>query len=159
MSRQQQKGFTLIELMIVVTVVGMLAASAIPQYQDYLIRAQVSEGLSLARGVELAAADFYNTNGNWPAAISGGGSNLSYTQPPSGKYVSTVTTAGGGITVLYGNAAHAKLKGNNLSLNAATTAAGSLLWICGNATVPTGATVAATAATNVSSKYLPKNCQ
>jgi type IV pilus assembly protein PilA len=158
-SRQQQKGFTLIELMIVVTVVGMLAASAIPQYQDYLIRAQVTEGLGLAHGVETALADYYNINGTWPSALTGGGTALSYSGAVSGRTVSNVASAGGGITISYGLKAHANLTGKTLGINVATTAAGNLLWLCGNAVAPTGATAVGTAITNVPSKYLPKNCQ
>ena len=66
--RSIQKGFTLIELMIVVAIIGILAAIAIPAYQDYTIRAQVTEGLSLAGGVQTAVADYYAQKGTYPAA-------------------------------------------------------------------------------------------
>ncbi len=63
-----QKGFTLIELMIVVAIIGILAAIAIPAYQDYTIRAQVTEGINLADAVKVAVADYYTQNGTFPAA-------------------------------------------------------------------------------------------
>src|SRR6267154_3710456 len=66
--KAMQKGFTLIELMIVVAIIGILAAIAIPAYQDYTIRAQVTEGLNLADAVKVAVADFYTQNGAFPAA-------------------------------------------------------------------------------------------
>src|ERR1700743_1742152 len=66
-----QKGFTLIELMIVVAIIGILAAIAIPAYQDYTIRAQVSEANTMAAGLETAMVDFYNDKGTWPVSMAG----------------------------------------------------------------------------------------
>ena len=88
--KTMQKGFTLIELMIVVAIIAILAAIAIPAYQNYLIRSQVSEGVTLADGAETAIAEFYSNHGVFP------GSNLSAGLPAtpgsiSGKYVSTST--------------------------------------------------------------------
>src|SRR5882724_12787447 len=82
-----QKGFTLIELMIVVAIIGILAAIAIPAYQDYTIRSQVTEGLSLASAVKAGVAEFYANYGSWPADLTA----LGYTSNPSGKYVTSVT--------------------------------------------------------------------
>jgi type IV pilus assembly protein PilA len=65
--KNMQQGFTLIELMIVVAIIGILAAIAIPAYQDYTIRAQVSEGMSLASGARTAVSEAYQSTGNWPA--------------------------------------------------------------------------------------------
>src|ERR1700716_3656331 len=86
-----QKGFTLIELMIVVAIIGILAAIAIPAYQDYTIRAQVTEGLNLAAPVKTAIAEHYANNGTWPSALIGGAPALGYTATPTGKYVSGIT--------------------------------------------------------------------
>ena len=160
MRKSIQKGFTLIELMIVIAIIGILAAIAIPAYQDYTIRSQATEGLTLAGSVQVAVADYYAQNGSWPTAMTGGGTALNYTNPPTGNYVSSVSTSGGAITVTYGNKANAALSGSTLSLNVALTTAGDLAWVCGNSTSsPVGSTQVGTGTTNITSKYLPKACQ
>src|SRR5690554_5917077 len=92
---QAQQGFTLIELMIVVAIIGILAAVAIPAYQDYTIRAQVSEGMSLASGAKTAMAEFYQQKGAF------GASNASYGLAAAGdiegNYVTSVDTATAGL--------------------------------------------------------------
>ena len=91
-----QKGFTLIELMIVVAIIGILAAIAIPAYQDYTIRAQVTEGLNLAGAAKSAVAETYANNGAWPANNAAAG--LGNSTDIQGKYVSAVTVASGSST-------------------------------------------------------------
>src|SRR5499433_3353660 len=83
-----QKGFTLIELMIVVAIIGILAAIAIPAYQDYTIRAQVTEGLNLSDAVKVAVADYYTQNGVFPAAglTTAAPGGLGFTAVSTGKY-------------------------------------------------------------------------
>lgn len=161
MRKTIQKGFTLIELMIVIAIIGILAAIAIPAYQDYTIRAQVSEGLTVGSSVQVAIADYYAQNGAWPTAIAGGGTALNFTASPAGKYVSGVTTAGGGIVITYNQAAvNALVKNKTLGLIAYTTAAGDIAWKCGNGAAPAGATASGgAAATTIADKYLPKSCQ
>ena len=100
-----QKGFTLIELMIVIAIIGILAAIAIPAYQNYIIRSQVTEGLSLADNYETAVAEFYQNNGTFPAGVSVAGSSTTIPMPGAsvGKYVSAITVdASGNIKVNYG---------------------------------------------------------
>src|SRR5438552_735486 len=104
MLKQVQKGFTLIELMIVIAIIGILAAIAIPAYQNYTIRAQVTEGLTLADGWKTAIAEYYANSGNWPSQ-----SNLTGTQNSVGKYESSITVTSGSIVITYGGVANAKL--------------------------------------------------
>src|SRR6201986_4166113 len=105
MLKQVQKGFTLIELMIVIAIIGILAAIAIPAYQNYTIRSQVTEGLTLADGWKTAIAEYYANTGCWPLQT-----NLAGTCNSVGKYESSVTvTTGGVIAITYGGQANAKI--------------------------------------------------
>ena len=103
-----QKGFTLIELMIVVAIIGILAAIAIPAYQDYTIRAQVSEGMNLAAAAKAAVAETFLNRGVAPATRTAAGMSPNGTDT-SGKYVSSVDVANGVITVTYGLEANAPI--------------------------------------------------
>lgn len=153
-----QKGFTLIELMIVVAIIGILAAIAIPAYQDYTIRAQVTEGLNLASDLKAGVGEWYAQNGNWPALSDLG---ISSSAAKSGKYVAGIDLAtNGGIDITYGLQANQQnLSGRVLSLRAAPNANGDLVWLCGGKAAPTGASTSATNATTVLNKYLPANCR
>src|SRR5437660_5477791 len=102
-----QKGFTLIELMIVVAIIGILAAIAIPAYQDYTIRAQVTEGLNLASSVKASVGEYFANNGTWPVGLVGASPALGFVNNPSGKYVTKVDVATGTIVITYGGQANA----------------------------------------------------
>jgi len=134
---KKQQGFTLIELMIVVAIIGILAAIAIPAYQDYTIRAQVSEGLNLSGGAKAAVTEFFQDRGTMPSSNTNAG--LAASTAIVGKYVSTVAVGDqdGIITVTYGGDAHTTISGQAITLTADTTAAGSVQWDCaGSGIVP-----------------------
>jgi type IV pilus assembly protein PilA len=135
--KKLQKGFTLIELMIVVAIIAILAAIAISQYQDYIIRSQVSEGSALSDGVKTAMAEFYQNNGRWPSSNASAG--LATAASISGSYVSSVNvaTTAGQIKAAYGGPkANAKITSSSILTFSAVTHAGSIEWHCLKGTIP-----------------------
>ena len=157
--KSMQKGFTLIELMIVVAIIGILAAIAIPAYQDYTIRAQVTEGLSLAGPVETAVAEFYANHGSLPADDVTDSAGLGFSSAPSGKYVSSVDWKSNTITVKYGNAVNNVIGTSTLTIGVAFSGNNDLIWLCGNASAPSGATSSTSGAWDSAVKYLPAACK
>ncbi|RZO85108.1 MAG: prepilin-type N-terminal cleavage/methylation domain-containing protein [Oceanococcus sp.] len=125
--RNIQKGFTLIELMIVVAIIGVLAAIAIPAYQDYTIRAQVSEGLNLASGAKSALWDFISGTGRLPPSNASAG--LPQPGSISGNYVTAVDVSGGLVEVTYGNRANIQITGQTLEMSV-VTGNGAIKWNC-----------------------------
>jgi len=136
-----QKGFTLIELMIVVAIVGILAAVAIPAYQDYTIRAQVTEGLSLASAAKAAVVESYGSNGTWPKGNTEAG--LGAPEAITGKYVDSVTVTTNVVTVAFGKEANSAIKAgtsNTLTFTAGLSANGDVAWQCGSKQMAEGIT-------------------
>ena len=112
--------------MIVVAIIGILAAVAIPQYQNYVARAQVSEALVLASGAKTAVAEYASVKGEFPASSDDAGIDAM-----SGKYVDTVeVSAGGVITATFGDDAHTELKDHELFLTPGGLDSGSITWTC-----------------------------
>ncbi|HFC7230436.1 TPA: pilin [Neisseria meningitidis] len=158
-----QKGFTLIELMIVIAIVGILAAVALPAYQDYTARAQVSEAILLAEGQKSAVTEYYLNHGTWPKNNTSAGVASSSTI--KGKYVQSVTVANGVITAQMASSnVNNEIKGKKLSLWAKRQD-GSVKWFCGqpvkrDATATATDVKADTDATNkIDTKHLPSTCR
>jgi type IV pilus assembly protein PilA len=163
-----QKGFTLIELMIVVAIIGILAAIALPAYQDYTVRAKVSEGLVLAEAAKLGVAETQQANG----ILSASNADAGYSFTPT-KYVSDIEISGAGvITVTYNDSAghvpQLATVGNTLVLtpnvaNAALAAdsSGPIDWACASNThaVATALGLGAVTAGTMDPKFAPANCR
>ena len=131
--KKVQQGFTLIELMIVVAIIGILAAIAIPAYQDYTVRAQVSEGLNLGGGAKTAVTEYFQDRGAWPTTNTLAGLDATPTNI-KGKYVLSVAVgAAGVVTVTYGLAAHAALLSGKTITLTPFNAGGSVTWTCASA--------------------------
>ncbi|MGH8262321.1 MAG: pilin [Steroidobacteraceae bacterium] len=154
-------GVIIVAVFLVVAFIGIIAAIAIPAYQDYTIRAQVTEGLNLAGAAKAAVAESYARDGHWPADLKEAG----MAAPPTGKYVSDVTIDHGTIQITYGNAAHPQLAGQRLSIRPTVFASDEtedVVWSCGYAEAaesepPTGA--AGRNRTTVPKRYLPLSCR
>jgi type IV pilus assembly protein PilA len=171
MLKQVQKGFTLIELMIVVAIIGILAAIAIPAYQNYTIRAQVTEGLSLADGWKTSVSEFYAQYGAFPsaatvlgaapaAAAACGGSVAAVSVSSIGKYSTVIVGACGQLQITYnGTSVNTNLSGETLDVTPGTDLNGDVIWVCGksSAAAATGVVPAADTSTAKAS-YLPSTC-
>jgi type IV pilus assembly protein PilA len=160
MLKTVQKGFTLIELMIVVAIIGILAAIAIPAYQDYTIRSQITEGLNLASDLKAGVAEYVAQTGEWPdlAQIIGSSGTAA---SKGGKYVSSINVAEGVITITYGNQANDRIVDQTLSLNPGTNSNGDVIWVCGDAAAPgvSGFSGPTAGSTSILDKYLPASCR
>ncbi|HFA8319946.1 TPA: pilin [Neisseria gonorrhoeae] len=148
-----QKGFTLIELMIVIAIVGILAAVALPAYQDYTARAQVSEAILLAEGQKSAVTEYYLNHGKWPENNDSAGVASSPTDI-KGKYVKEVEVKNGVVTAkMLSSGVNKEIQGKRLSLWAKREN-GSVKWFCGQP-VQRGAG----ANGKISTKHLPSTCR
>ncbi|HFB5361360.1 TPA: pilin [Neisseria gonorrhoeae] len=160
-----QKGFTLIELMIVIAIVGILAAVALPAYQDYTARAQVSEAILLAEGQKSAVTEYYLNNGKWPedntsAGVASPASNI------KGKYVQKVEVNNGVVTATMASSnVNKEIKDKKLSLWAKRED-GSVKWFCGQPVTRANADAAkddvnadAADKDKIETKHLPSTCR
>jgi type IV pilus assembly protein PilA len=167
-----QKGFTLIELMIVVAIIGILAAIAIPAYQDYTVRSKITEGLNLAASAKIAVAEGFQSNDMPGVSAAAGAWNAGFA---STKYVSTlaINSTTGVITITYNSTTIPQLAtgtaGTNVELHPfvagnalAAGAQGNIDWACvsaGNATAAAQGMAVAVAANGVVAKYVPTQCK
>jgi len=144
MKNQMQKGFTLIELMIVVAIIGILAAVAIPAYQDYTVRAKVSEGLGLSSAVKAGTAEYWASIGRLPSSNASIGSPLAASI--SGNSIRSVgLTAAGLITITTATTGLPTNVQTDTFVLSASTTAGGIQWKCKVGTIE--------------SKYLPSECR
>ncbi|HEZ1004295.1 TPA: pilin [Neisseria meningitidis] len=162
-----QKGFTLIELMIVIAIVGILAAVALPAYQDYTARAQVSEAILLAEGQKSAVTEYYLNHGEWPSNNTSAG--VASASDIKGKYVEKVEVKNGVVTAeMKSSGVNKEIQGKKLSLWAKRQD-GSVKWFCGqpvtrastatDAAITAAITAASDATANIDTKHLPSTCR
>lgn len=164
---QKQNGFTLIELMIVVAIIGILASLAITSYQTYTIRAQVAEGLSIATNAKAGITDVFFDSGEAPADRLAAGLTANPTDT-SGTYVSSVDVQDGTIAVVFGNQANVAIAGQTLYVTPYETGEEGVVWRCANAPNSAGYQLLGTAgggnaatynATLIEDRFLPSSCR
>jgi type IV pilus assembly protein PilA len=143
--KKVQQGFTLIELMIVVAIIGILAAIAIPAYQDYTVRAKVSEPMTFLDAAKVSVAEFYQSRGTMPTGIGTAGIATATSQYIQSVAYAPVGTNGADITVAIRALGGSTVAGQTIVLNGTGTANGTVNWIC------TGGSVIA--------KYRPASCR
>ncbi len=141
--QKEQQGFTLIELMIVVAIIGILASIAMSAYQNYLIRTQIAEGLTLSAPVKVAVAEYHNQTGAYPANNTD--ASLGPPSTYTGSYVDSISVTGAVISIQYGNKANALINGETVTITAQSNP-GSMDWDCASGGV-------------ISETYLPSSCR
>jgi type IV pilus assembly protein PilA len=151
--RHPQSGFTLIELMIVVAIIGILAAIAIPAYQNYTVRAQVAEGLNMAAMSKAPIVDAFVNKGRPPVDRADAGMTANPTDTV-GKYIQSVNVQNGVLIVMFGNEANAAIAGLTLTITPYETANGGVAWRCGSAAAPAGLNPLGTASGGTATTYI-----
>jgi len=164
--KRSNKGFTLIELMIVVAIIGILASLAISAYQTYTVRAMVAEGLNMGAGAKVPIVDAFNQTGLPPADRAAAGMTPLATDT-QGSYVSQVSVEDGRVTVTFGNNVHPAIFGDTISFTPYMSGLGSIIWRCGAASAPGGGATELSGGgvtsvhlpPTVELRYLPASCR
>ena len=158
----RSRGFTLVELMIVIAIIGILASLAVAAYQTYTVRAQISEGINFAAGAKVPIVDAYTNGGVAPANRAATGMTPLPTDS-RGSYVSSVEITNGRIDIMFGGPlAHQDIIGQTVSITPYETADNTVVWRCGNAPAPAGNQLtggAAHIAPTLDVRYLPGSCR
>jgi len=163
--QKKETGFTLIELMIVVAIIGILASLAVSAYQTYTVRAQVTEGIQMAAGAKAPIVDAYNMDGEPPLGRPQAGMSPLATDT-KGKYVASVNIVNGRVDVTFGNDAHVEIFNETLSFTPYASGSGSIVWRCGFAPAPTNTAAlegngveAVHIDPTIAERYLPSVCR